>query len=141
MVLRLILVLVILVFMILVSLLNFKTPLKKAQYVAKGQQYQVLIKGKDLVAYSATFLGMNYLWGGTTPVIYDTSNKYIGGGFDCSGFVQYTYEHFGINLPRTTMEQINKGASVNIKDLKSGDLVFFTTNIDLPYQVSNSLHS
>ena len=130
-------VIITLVYMIFSIFSKFKTPLKKAQYITNGEQYQVLIKGTDLVTYSDTFLGMNYLWGGTTPAIFDTANKYIRGGFDCSGFVQYTYKHFGINLPRTTMDQINKGASVTINSLNSGDLVFFMTNPDLPYQVSH----
>ena len=137
MIITFILIIITLVYMIFSIFFNTKTPLKKAQYIANGEQYHVLIKGNDLVAYLDTFLGMNYLWGGTTPAVFDTANKYIRGGFDCSGFVQYTYKHFGINLPRTTMEQINKGASFNINNLKNGDLVFFMTNPDLPYQVSH----
>lgn len=133
----LILTVVTLVYMIFTILLNFETPLNKAKYIANGQQYDTLITGNDLVTYSDTFLGMNYLWGGTTPAIVDAAGKYMSGGFDCSGFVQYAYKHFGVNLPRTSMEQINKGISINIKDLKNGDLVFFMTNSALPYQVSH----
>jgi len=133
----LILVVVTLVYMIFTIFSNFKTPLNKAEYIPKGQQYDVLVNGNDLASYSDTFLGMNYLWGGTTPAISDATGKYISGGFDCSGFVQYTYKHFGINLPRTTMDQVNKGISIKINYLKNGDLVFFMTNSALPYQVSH----
>lgn len=135
--LTLILILVSLIYMIFTVTSNFKTPLNKAEYIANGQQYVTLIKGRDLKAYSDTFLGMHYLWGGTTPAISDASGKYMSGGFDCSGFVVYAYKHFGIDLPRTTMEQVNEGISINIKDLKDGDLVFFMTNPALPYQVSH----
>ncbi|MBU3158524.1 C40 family peptidase [Clostridium frigoris] len=135
--LTLILILVSVTYMVFTIFSNSKTPLNKTKYIANGQQYISLINGNDLKAYSDTFLGMHYLWGGTTPAISDSSGKYIGGGFDCSGFVAYIYKHFGIDLPRTTMEQIDEGISININDLKNGDLVFFKTNPELPYQVSH----
>jgi len=135
--LTLFLVVITLVYMIFTIFSNSNNPLNKAKYIANGKQYNVLISGNDLVTYSDTFLGMNYLWGGTTPEILDATGKYVSGGFDCSGFVQYTFKHFGINLPRTTMDQINIGISIKINDLKNGDLVFFMTNPDLAYQVSH----
>ena len=135
--LTLILIIVALVYMIFTIFSNSKTPLNKTKYIVNGQQYASLINGDDLVSYSNTCLGMNYLWGGTTPAIFNAAGKYMSGGFDCSGFVQYTYKHFGINLPRTTMDQINKGISINTNDLKNGDLVFFMTNSAMPYQASH----
>ena len=133
----LILILFAIVYMIITIFSNSKTPSSKINYIQNGQQYDVLVNGNDIVSYSDMFLGMNYLWGGKTPVILDSTGKYISGGFDCSGFVQYTYKHFGIDLPRTTMDQINKGISININDLKNGDLIFFRTNNALPDQVSH----
>ena len=70
--------------------------------------------GSQIVSYSKNFLGVPYVWGGTTP-----------SGFDCSGFVQYVYRHFGIYLPRTTYSQIAMGRSVARENLVPGDLVFF----------------
>ena len=113
------------------------TPLNKPQYVENGQQYDTKTTGNNLVSYSNTFMGTPYLWGGTTPAKFNTTGQYISGGFDCSGFVQYSYKNFGINLPRTTMDQVDKGASVNINNLENGDLVFFTTNSAAPAQVSH----
>ncbi|AGX43948.1 XkdQ/YqbQ family protein [Clostridium saccharobutylicum] len=66
-----------------------------------------------IVEYAKTFIGTPYVWGGTTP-----------DGFDCSGFVQYVFNHFGYNLPRTTYEQIDCGSSVSQDELQPGDLVF-----------------
>ena len=60
------------------------------------------------------FEGYPYVWGGDNPST----------GFDCSGFVQYVYAHFGIDLPRTTFEQVNCGTPVSLSDVKPGDLVF-----------------
>ena len=44
--------------------------------------------------------------------------------FDCSYLVQYCYKKVGVNLPRTTYDQINCGKAVTQKNLKIGDLVF-----------------
>nr|WP_319001347.1 C40 family peptidase [Clostridium estertheticum] len=69
-----------------------------------------------IIAYASNFLGTPYLWGGTTP-----------SGFDCSGFTQYVYAHFGISVGRTTFDQINDGVEVSRDNLQPGDLVFFGT--------------
>lgn len=126
-----------LVYMIFTIFSNSKNILRFDKNLTNGEQYSVLINGNDITMYSNTFLGTNYLWGGTTPAVSDSTGKYISGGFDCSGFVQYTYKHFDIDLPRTSMDQINKGISISINDLKNGDLVFFKTNPALPNQVSH----
>ena len=112
-------------------------PLVKAQYIANGEQYNTKATGDNLVSYSNKFLGMPYVWGGTTPAIFNITGKYVRGGFDCSGLVQYSYKNFGINLPRTTMDQVDKGAAVNINNLEDGDLVFFSTNVAVPTEVSH----
>lgn len=67
---------------------------------------------KFLVSYSTRFLGVPYLWGGTTP-----------NGFDCSGFVQYVYAHGGISIPRVAKDQQNHGYAVS--QLRPGDLLFY----------------
>jgi cell wall-associated NlpC family hydrolase len=48
-------------------------------------------------------------------------------GFDCSGFTQYVFAQHGITLPRDTREQFHVGEKVKLKDVKTGDLVFFHT--------------
>ena len=72
-----------------------------------------MVKGEELISYAKQFIGVRYVWGGTSP-----------NGFDCSGLVQYVYKHFGINLSRTTKTQINEGRSVGRNELQLGDLVF-----------------
>ncbi|MCB2299414.1 SH3 domain-containing protein [Clostridium tagluense] len=113
------------------------TTSNKAEYVEDGQQYNTKTTGNDLVSYSNTFLGTPYVWGGEAPAKFNATGEYLSGGFDCSGFVQYSYKNFGINLPRTTMDQVDIGASVNINNLEKGDLVFFLTNSAVPSEVSH----
>lgn len=62
-------------------------------------------------------LGTNYKSGGTTEK-----------GFDCSGFVQYVFNEFGIDLSRSSRSQAGEGTKIAKKDLRKGDLVFFKTN-------------
>lgn len=73
------------------------------------------ISENAIIAYASNFLGIPYLWGGTSPST----------GFDCSGFTQYVYSHFGISVGRTTYNQINDGIQVAKSNLRAGDLVFF----------------
>ena len=76
-----------------------------------------MTNGQDIVNYARKFLGVPYIFGGTTP-----------NGFDCSGLVQYVYKHFGINISRTTKTQINDGREVKRNELQLGDLVFPTND-------------
>lgn len=47
-------------------------------------------------------------------------------GTDCSGFVRQVYQKvYGIDLPRSTAEQVDKGKRVRRHKLREGDLVFF----------------
>jgi len=48
-------------------------------------------------------------------------------GFDCSGFTSYVFKNQGITLNRSSREQYTQGTAVSKKDLRSGDLVFFTS--------------
>lgn len=70
--------------------------------------------GNNVVSYAESFIGVPYVYGGTTP-----------SGFDCSGFVQYVYNHFGKNLPRTTTQQENCGTQIPVSQAQPGDLYFW----------------
>ena len=63
---------------------------------------------------AARFIGKPYVWGGESP----------NSGFDCSGLVQYSYRQMGIDLPRTTWDQIGQGTAVQWGHFQPGDLIF-----------------
>ena len=67
--------------------------------------------GADVVNYALQFQGIPYVFGGTDPAK----------GFDCSGFTQYVFAHFGISLPRTADAQRSVG--VPVTDPAPGDLL------------------
>jgi cell wall-associated NlpC family hydrolase len=72
--------------------------------------------GQAIVDTAMKYLGVPYVWGGTSP-----------SGFDCSGLVQYVCKKNGISVPRVAASQRNVGKSVSRQNLQPGDLVFFSS--------------
>jgi cell wall-associated NlpC family hydrolase len=74
----------------------------------------------SVVSIARKYLGVPYVWGGTSP-----------SGFDCSGLTQYCYAKIGVSLPRTSRSQFQFGTAIPADRtdlLRAGDLVFFGTN-------------
>ena len=80
--------------------------------------FEIETIGENLSSYASSdeFLGIPYVWGGTSKE-----------GFDCSGFVQYVFNQYGISLNRTTYEQCEQGTRIESRaNLQPGDLIFFS---------------
>jgi cell wall-associated NlpC family hydrolase len=71
---------------------------------------------QNLAETARRYLGVPYLFGGTTDK-----------GFDCSGLVMAVYRLNGLRLPRSSREQYAEGSPVAKEELRKGDLVFFAT--------------
>ncbi|MHC1746412.1 MAG: NlpC/P60 family protein [Negativicutes bacterium] len=71
---------------------------------------------RRVIQSASRYLGVPYVFGGTTP-----------DGFDCSGFTRFVYGQSGIFLPRTADAQYGVGQPVSYNRLQAGDLVFFST--------------
>jgi cell wall-associated NlpC family hydrolase len=76
--------------------------------------------GEDLVRTAKSFLGVPYLWAGTSAF-----------GFDCSGFTYIVHRANGVTIPRDTVSREELAHPLygkpvgGYEDLRPGDLAYF----------------
>jgi len=74
--------------------------------------------GETILQTAYKFMGVPYLWGGTSAK-----------GMDCSGFTKTVYFLNGIIIPRDASQQVHTGELIDTKNgwenLQAGDLLFF----------------
>lgn len=89
---------------------------KKAEEIASQNRGSSTVSGNVAAVIQEAYkhLGKVYVYGAAGP-----------NTFDCSGLTSYSYRvAAGINIGRTTYNQINAGVEVSYADLKPGDLIF-----------------
>jgi cell wall-associated NlpC family hydrolase len=74
------------------------------------------VSASEVVDFAETLIGIKYKYGSTDK------DK----GFDCSGFINYVFNHFNISVPRVSKDFTNAGVEVPIKNSKPGDIILFT---------------
>src|SRR6185312_54909 len=74
------------------------------------------VSPEDVIAFAETLIGIKYKYG--------SMDKQKG--FDCSGFINYVFNHFNISVPRVSVDFTNAGEEVSLKDSKPGDIILFT---------------
>ncbi len=74
----------------------------------------VSTRGQAVVELAKKYLGIPYVYGGSSP-----------SGFDCSGFVYFLYKNMGVTLNRVAADQMTNGTWVPKNALQPGDIVGF----------------
>ncbi|HEY5772552.1 MAG TPA: C40 family peptidase [Chitinophagaceae bacterium] len=70
----------------------------------------------SLVAFGKSLVGTPYLYASADPE----------NGFDCSGFITYVFNYFGIAVPRSSVDFTNVGIEIPKEFAGPGDLILFT---------------
>ncbi|MGW1404832.1 NlpC/P60 family protein [Streptomyces sp. NPDC002403] len=83
-----------------------------------GSGSSATTKAEKVLAFARAQIGKPYVWGATGPASYD-----------CSGLTQAAWKAAGVDIPRTTWDQVEIGTRVATADLRPGDLVFFYDDI------------
>lgn len=93
--------------------LKVELPDEQTAFIQRGDVEE---NRQGLHLFSRQFLGLAYTWGGRSSF-----------GFDCSGFIQTVYKHFGVLLPRDAKMQVlhPQAETVPLESLRLGDLIFW----------------
>jgi cell wall-associated NlpC family hydrolase len=75
-------------------------------------------KADKALAFARAQIGKPYVWGAVGP-----------GSYDCSGLTQAAWKAAGVDLPRTTYDQVDAGTTVPLSQAQPGDLVFFYDDV------------
>lgn len=70
----------------------------------------------SLLLFCKKQIGTNYKYASCTP----------NSGFDCSGFVYYVFNHFKVNVPRSSSDFMTVGKNIHPDSCKVGDVIVFT---------------
>lgn len=79
-------------------------------------QRAIAPQANRIIDYAFMFDGVRYKRGGTTKE-----------GMDCSGLVVTTFDSENIALPRVSRDIARTGSSIDLKEVTTGDLLFFAT--------------
>jgi cell wall-associated NlpC family hydrolase len=71
---------------------------------------------EQIVSFAETLIGTPYKYASTDPKQ----------GFDCSGFITYVFNHFNIQVPRSSVDFTNVPNEIPVVEAKPGDIILFT---------------
>ncbi len=102
----------------LVAVAGCSTQAVTGEFV-RGSTDRSTVHSQDLGARAAAValrqVGVPYRYGGSTTA-----------GFDCSGLVQFAYQHAGKPVPRTTGQLWSATVPISRANIEVGDLLFFS---------------
>ena len=69
----------------------------------------------EVVQFAETQIGVPYVYASCDPKV----------GFDCSGFIKYVFNHFNIEVPRSSYGFTHMGETIPFNEAKTGDIILF----------------
>lgn len=104
----------------------------KIAYVPKKHLSRINKKVKDWVGVAEKLIGTPYVWGGRDSI-----------GLDCSALLQLSYQTYGQNIPRNTIDQIllHKEEVTNLNKLDRGFVVFWDGHVGIMVDKNNCIHA
>lgn len=85
--------------------------------ITSKRSYSSGNKSEKVLKAAHSYLGTKYKYGGESRR-----------GMDCSGLVLKSFEAINLQVPRVSREQAKYGTTINLKNVRSGDLLFFKTS-------------
>ena len=77
--------------------------------------------GAAIANYALRFVGNPYVSGGTS----------LTNGADCSGFTWAVHKHFGISIPRVSVDQASGGKAVSLSAVQPGDIIYYGYHVGI----------
>ena len=74
------------------------------------------VSPQQVVDFAQTLTGTPYRYASSDPAQ----------GFDCSGFITYVFNHFNIEVPRSSIDFTDMGREVDTAKARAGDIILFT---------------
>ncbi len=104
----------------------------KFAYVPNNHIIKIGEKINDWVSVAETLIGTPYVWGGRNSI-----------GLDCSALLQLSYQTYGENIPRNSIDQsvINKKIINNKKALRRGFIIFWKGHVGIMTDDLNCVHA
>ena len=69
----------------------------------------------SILSYAQSLIGTPYRYASTDPLV----------GFDCSGFITYVFNHYKVQVPRSSKDFENVGTEIPLDQSRKGDLILF----------------
>ena len=104
-----------LVSLLFIGFSNSNQPKIEASKLTLKTEVSEISDRDKLIAHAKEYLGINYKYASSNP------KK----GFDCSGFVNYVFKHFDIEVPRSSGQFKNIGKTVKPEAFQKGDILVF----------------
>ena len=88
--------------------------LREVIIIRDSGEFMTRLQINTILQAAASRVGKPYVWGATGP-----------DAFDCSGLVQWSFAHAGIQMPRVSQQQWFAGPHIPLSAARPGDLLFW----------------